>query len=378
MLSFQQLTTPVTSDQMEEEIIQRLSEIGFSSRGWQSGSPQLSMVKLLAWLSSRFTVYADAIARAGVNDTATGDFLKRYSLSQYQNTKKPAVAEQQLIRHTTLAGQGPYPVDIGDLKATDGKTVYVNIEAGTLTSAAPVNLIYEAEIPGAAGHAGPNTIVDLVSTVAGVTITNPDAIPVRGGADEESDKSLRERNSTRWATLAIDMPADGYRNVALGVDGIERVAVDDTNPRGPGTVDVYVAGAAGPADPGAQANAQLAIDKRRSVTAKSSGITSGVIVQLPSTVSVVVAGIVYVDASYIAGAQDLVRAAVEDYINAVDIGGESLDGVHRGITEDGITAAIRAVTGVKNVDLTAPLADLPLNAFDLAVPNTSALFAQVL
>ena len=62
------------------------------------------------------------------------------------------------------------------------------------------------------------------------------------GTDNQSDTSLHIANETKWATLAIGAPtADRYINTVIKADpSLEDIVVNGSNPRGPGTVDVYV------------------------------------------------------------------------------------------------------------------------------------------
>lgn len=369
MLSYEQLSTPTTEAEAEAAIIARLSELGLASTGWQSGSVQLTFVKLFAWLWAEITTFIAALVIGVFNDTATGEFLTRFSASHYDNTRSPAVAAQYSVRFTTAAGEGPHSVEIGEIVVSNGLYEYRNTEAGTLTSAAPVSLVCEAEIAGEDGGTAVNTITTMVTPIAGVTCTNPDLAPVRAGANEESDDELRERNVAGWSELAIDMPADGYKGVALRVESVARAAVDDTNPRGPGTVDVYVAGESTLVGAPVLANVQLALDARRSVVADVDALD-------PTPVTVTVAGIVYVRSSYASSALVAIRDAVETLINTAQIGGSTLGGSVRGIAEDEIIATIRAISGVVDVDLTDPTADIELDPFDLAVADVTGITVQ--
>lgn len=365
-LSYAQIDAGTTEAEAEAEIIQRLSELGFASKGWQSGSVQLTIgVKIPAWIYSKWSVFAQTILRGMHNETATGEFLTRFSKSQYDNTRKPAIAAQYTVRHTTASGEGPHSVAIGDLIATDGISVYRNIEGGTLTSAATVDLVYECEIPGSDGNTNDGAIVTLTTPLAGVTITNPAPSQVIAGADEEQDPELVVRNTTRWGTLSINQTGDGWRNVALSVTGVGRSAVDDTNPRGPYTLDLYIAGATSAAGSGLAAAVQALVDERKSPT------DDIVTLDAPST-AVVVSGNYYYQTGK-TGVPAAVQSAIEAYVNASPIGGYQLTSSLKGIDRAGITGAIRSVSGVTNVDLTAPTSDIILPSFNIAAVNTAAL-----
>jgi uncharacterized phage protein gp47/JayE len=368
MLSFEQLSTPITSAQAEEEIIQRLSELGFASRGWQSESMQLTLgVKLPAWLYSRFTVYVSSVVVGMFNDSATGDLLTRFSASHYDNTRVPAVAAQYTVRHTVASGQGPHTgIQVGDLIASNGTKTYRNITTDDLTSAATVDLVYEAEEPGQDSNTADGTLNFLVTSLAGVTITNPANSIVQAGANEESDESLKIRNPARWSGLSIESPADHYRGLALTVAGIGRCEVDDTNPRGPYTLDVYVAGPNAAAGETARAEVEALLDTQRSPTADVEVIE-------PTTQTITVAGTVYVNRAYSSSAPAAVVAAIEAHVNTIAIGGAQLTESQKGVAEDGVKEAIRGVAGVQNVNLTSPVADVTITGFRLAVANTAGL-----
>jgi uncharacterized phage protein gp47/JayE len=374
MLSFQQLNTPYTEAQAEAVIIQRLSEIGFASKGWQSGSAQLTFVKLGAWGFSAGSRVVQALLRAAFNELSTGDFLTRFSYSHYDNIRAHAVAFRYACTLTVAAGEGPHTVEAGDIVATNGVHFYRNVDDGgvtypvDLTDAAPVMLTLEAEKPGRDQAAGDGTITTLVTSLAGVTIDNPEPSLIRAGSDEESDAALRARNRTKWALLAVDMPEDGYTNTALGALPNGRIAVDSSNPRGPGTVDIYIAGESDAAGVDDVTAVDEAIQARRAVTADVEVIAA-------AATSVVVSGIVYARAPATIPA---VREAVKSYVNALPIGGMRLTPSTNGVPEDGITAAIHSVAGVQNVDLTSPLVDIHLPDFGIARATDGTLAGLVM
>lgn len=367
MLSYQQVTTPATSAQTETEIISRLAELGFASKGWQSGSIQLTFVKIMAWMYSRFTVFAATFAASVLNDTAADESLTRFSASHYDNTRTAAVAAQYNARFTVAAGEGPHTFAAGDVIISNGRYQYRNVAGATITDAAPSDLTVEAEIVGSAPNTADSTITTLVTPLAGVTVTNPPPSQVRAGADEEQDDVLRRRNTTKWAQLSIEMPGDGYVNLALEVAGVERVKVDATNPSGPGTFDVYIASANGLAGGVELAAVQDIIDARRSVSSIGTAKHTPV---YPLTVS----GVVYYRAST-PGAAAAIDPTVEDYLETLPIGGELFTDVLTGLTPDGIISVIRGIDGVVNVDLLTPATDLVLP--DFAIVQVTVTISKV-
>ncbi len=87
------------------------------------------------------------------------------------------------------------------------------------------------------------------------------------GVDEEADAELRERFSLAWDELSLGGTAAAVRSWAASVDGVTSVIVDEDQPRGAGTVDVYIMGQTGMPSPTLIATVQDVVDDRRPVTA---------------------------------------------------------------------------------------------------------------
>src|SRR5690606_23973021 len=169
----------------------------------------------------------------------------RLSRSRFGNERNPALATQRKLTLACAAGEGPHTIGLGDLVATDadGHT-FRNIEGLdivypiTLASGGTVTLLFEAEIAGAAHNVANGNVNALVTTLAGVTISAD--VLYRAGQDEESDERLRARNASKVATRALEPIRDTIENLALeAAPAVTAVGIDDENPRGAGTFDVY-------------------------------------------------------------------------------------------------------------------------------------------
>lgn len=247
----------VSREEARQTFLDMLDGIGFAATSWQEGSIPLALVEVAADFWSRGTKIAVAVKGFGLNDTAQGEALRRFSLSHYQNTKLAAVAAQRLVTLECEAGEGPHTIDVNDVVITDaaGK-LWRNVEdpdgnspasyPATIPSGGTLQIIVEADEPGAHNpEAGGVSI--LVSTYAGVTVVDDQIL--RRGTDEERDERLRERNALKWSLLtrfgSIDEAAVA---LALGAsEGVSRVAVHSRAPRGDGTFDVYITGDTGAA-----------------------------------------------------------------------------------------------------------------------------------
>ena len=102
----------------------------------------------------------------------------------------------------------------------------------------------EAEEYGAASNVTTGQIVEQVTPIPGVEVSNASDWLISEGADKETVKQLSERYTFAW--LGLDGTNKyAYMGWALGVKGVIAATVHDQHPRGQGTVDVVIKGAAG-------------------------------------------------------------------------------------------------------------------------------------
>ena len=118
-------------------------------------------------------------------------------------------------------------------------TAEVVLEAGELFVDAPA----EALEPGRSGNAAAGTIRILTACPVGITgCTNP--APFAGGSGQEDDESLRSRILESYQRLPNGANAAWYEQTAMSHDGVAAARAVG-RARGIGTVDVYIATAAG-------------------------------------------------------------------------------------------------------------------------------------
>ncbi len=373
--------------QLEIDILQSL---GFNATSWQEGSVQLTFLEMGATLYSNLTELTAAITSFGFNSTSEGDALTLFSDSNYDNQRFVATNTVGTIEHTTIVGAGPYVIVVGQLVVQDDINgfTYRNTTAGTFTSGSTVSLTYQAEQSGAAKNVSNNTIATLNTPLAGVSVNNPGpgggVIWVTGaGIDSEEDGDIRVRNTTRWATLTITAPEDAYNNIVRNsTAAITRSTVDGNNPRGPGTVDIYIAGPLGavsggfvPVPPGVppfsdQQTAQIAVDLKRPVTADPD-------VLLPTEVAVPFTATVFITAALDTPAErTAIEQALVDFINGQPIGGTDFGG--GGIIPFAIISqTVTDFASVQNITWSTPTADIALATTELATvaagPGTDPL-----
>ena len=366
-------------DECKADILSMLSLLGFSATSWQEGSVPAALVQIGALVWSRTSAVAVALRDMAHNDTATGDTLTRLSASVFDNARTGAVAAEYTIRVSCSAAAGPYTIALGGLVVTDGTHTYRNVDDGdtayphTLASGTLVALQFQAETPGAASSVTATDIDTLVTALAGVTLSGQTQLVA--GVDAESDVSLRARNRSKWGSLAIDAVKLGVTNLVLDtVPGITRVAVDDSNPDGPGTFRVYCASKYGTAAGADVTAARTAVRARvfdggnvcsaYSATANTIAVT-GTVWYAPQLTS--------------AETSTACKSALREYLASVPIGGVQIgSGMVGTVPLNELENALRSMTiggvpAVRAVRLTLPTGDTTISETQVPVLGTVTL-----
>lgn len=366
-----ELRTRITRAQATDTLVGILTGLGFPTASWGPNSVPRALLEVASVCVEYGSNYAATIADFGFLATSWGAGLTEFAGSHYSLTRIAATRGKYSFTLTTAAGSGPYTIAAGALVVTDGKVTARNDAAVTLTSSAPVAVACTSDVIGTTGALSISPLPTLGTPLAGVTITA--ASQTTAPQDEETDTALRQRCQTRWADLSIETTDDGVisciRNSGTG--SIQRVKVDSTNPRGAGTVDVYCATSIGAPGGTELTAARTALDERVMGTVGGSSSYQWQVVGA-SPVTITWAWTVYLTPG---AAADTVKAAVEaaigSYVNALDIGGMTLDnGVTRFVPRNKLIALIQSVPGVSHVVLTDPSGDVSLTSSQVAVPGS--------
>ena len=377
----------LTHDQGKQDLLVMLEAQGFQGSAWQEGDPALFGVEIGAEIESRNSKYAVFLRDMGLNATATGEALTKLSKSHFGNDRNPAVETQRSITLACAATSGPYVINVGDLVLTEpGGQTFRNVAGlsfsypANLTSGGSLTLLFEAEVAGAAGNVANDTVTQFVTTLAGVTVT--DDTLYRTGENEESDERLRLRNETTAATRSLEPIDDTIENLVLELDAtLVTPGINSTNPRGPGTFDVYLAQELTTAS-GAQVLAvQAALDAR--VMGDTSGAANtrpGYAIAAPTLALDLIGTVYYAPTFAAADVQTGVLAALTAYLKTIPMGGfdyapgladvvpkNELENVIRSATVNGQAGAIRTVS------LSTPSGDVSVSAFEKVIQGTWAL-----
>lgn len=373
-LSITQLLSPTTRDEARATIIANLDSVGFAASSWQEGSVQRDILEIVSVVWADLSSAVKVLTSAVFLDLSSGSLLTGLAKSHFSIERKAAIRARHTVNLTAAATAGPYAIAAGDLVVAHEATGHThrNVTGGVLAAGGTLPVTFEAEVAGSSRNAAPGELTVLVTPLAGVTCTNP-AGPTLNGEDEESDASLKVRCKARWPLLAIELPGDGYAGVALAVSSVARVEVDATNPGGPNTLDVYVAGSDATAGALVVDAVQAAIDNRKAPAAIVSVLPAlEQVVNVTATVHVVAA-------ENTSAKQSEIEESARDYINAQAIGGLVLPPSTSGVLDrDSLIGAIKAVAGVVAVAMSVPNADVPIPAHTIAkVGSITLTFTSV-
>ena len=330
MTTWAEATTAKSSDTLRAELFAALAAEGVDLAGFDDASPQRVLVELQARASSAeqqirvayaFAAFLSTAARSGSGfvDRAVASF----DLSNGTGGKGRILATkaQALWRLTAAAGAGAIVVSARELKAqaNDGK-LYTNVNAAPVTvpSGGSALCLFEADVAGAAGNQNPGAVTKLVTAKPGLSVSNAAGSPspsvVVTARDAESDDALIARALGRWATLGAGWTRPSFDYwIPLASTSVTRWDVDEANPQGPGTIEVILANAAGPATGGeiAAVAAKLGAIDVKPLGTGALTVSAAVAVPLSITASIV---------SAVPGAAALVQANLDALLDAYPLG----------------------------------------------------------
>ena len=300
-------------------------------------------------------VQADWVTRQAFPQTAEGEYLD-YHAQLRSLERKPALPAQGTVRFTAgEAAQSDRTVPQGTVCMTAGLVRFATTQAAVLPAGElTVDVPVQALEPGTAGNVSAQTVVSMAVAPMGIaSCTNPQAFA--GGADGEGDEELRARILDTFRRLPNGANAAFYEQGALSFDQVAAAAVIP-KPRGLGSVDVIVSTLAG--TPGEELLEQLQdyFEQRREIAVD-------VQVKAPTPVTVNVAVQVKAKGGWDkTQVLDQVEETLESWFDGKLLGQDVL--LAR------LGSLIYGCDGVENYAVSAPAADLAVDADELPVLGT--------
>lgn len=354
-LSLADLQTPLSPESVRTVVEQILTCLSFPVTAWQAEANARAFVELSSRLAAEQSKTVALLAKMVHLDTADGEFLDAKMASDYDELRLPAVAAVFPVRFVN-SGAATYPVVAAQIvvRAKNGRT-FSNTVGGTLTTLTTQTLAVKAEVAGSAGNVTAQEL-ELVTPFAGVRAFFDGAL-TSAGSDQESDANARERCKTKWATLRTEKINAGLLNlVRTAVPALHGISIDDENPRGPGTVDVYLAADTATAGGADVIAVQAALDG--ALFGTGTVVQAGLAIAAP-TAAFSLAATVYTRGVNETDTLNLLIAAWRAFLLTVPVGGFDLSpGPDNIILNEQITTYLAAnVPGIVSITITTPSVD---------------------
>lgn len=339
---------------------------GFPVTSWQPFSTARSLVENDAEAMADLYQLVEGITRGGYLKTAEGRWLDLFAESFYGLSRSQGTFTTGSVVLTDATGQGPFTKQPGEIiVATAGGLRFVNLNAVTIPLSGSVTATMKAESAGAAYNVANGTIVAVLSSLPGVTSNNPD--PGSGtwlltqAVDIESDELLRQRCSARWPALGTGTTASVYESWAKEASTSVTKATARVGTV-PGTVTLVLAGNGG----GVAGPVVTAVNDYLETRQP---LAISVIVSSAASLAVTVTGDVFVGSALVVQATAEASLALQQLIADTPIGGT--------LYLSAIIEAIMSASGVRNVVLSAPVADVALTTLQVATLTQSLTFIGV-
>jgi hypothetical protein len=157
--------------------------------------------------------------------TSKSNGLSLFAKSQYNVDRQMGQIAQGIARLISSPAAPLYNILPGDITiGTQGpasnQKLYTNITGGVLAPNGTLDLTFRAATIGSAYNISNVTPLDLKTSLAGVTVSNPIYPPAAtwitlAGSDEESDEALLARCLARWSTIGAECNIEAMTYFAL-------------------------------------------------------------------------------------------------------------------------------------------------------------------
>lgn len=352
--------------------------IGLPVSSWQPGDPSRALFKLEAEkLGGPLEDTVIGFIKSGFLDYAEGVWLKVQAKQGFGvDVPDPTYASGSLV--LTNSGGGVFedlqPGDITFRNVVTGKT-YRNTTGGDLLAGPGTTLMvsFEADEPGSASSAAAGEVAEIVTTMIGVTCTNP--IAAIGTDEQPREETIRQCRAKQDARSPMG-PKGAYTSVA--VDSKRTGRSDVTRARSFGRSDIgettlYLAGPSGAVSEPARQAVEDAILRWSTPLTITPIVLSAESVVIPVSYELWV----YADSNKSADElEDDVESALEQMMAARDIGGDIIPPASGAIYKTLIESTIRGVNPAAfRVAVSVPASDTPIAQHQ--VPALGAVTAMI-
>lgn len=276
-------------------------------------------VRLKVLAGEVFNVYSsfEWLKRQMFASTASGEYLDYIAAERGITRREATKASGSLTFYVEEFSSTPILIPQGTVVATTGKNpvrIYTAEDAVIPDNTGSVTVHAEVETAGFSGNILvrsellPINVPQEISRIANLS-------RFTGGADAESDASLRERIKESYVCVPNCVNKAYYQKLAESVEGVDKAGVV-TYARGAGTINIYVSAFDGDVDPETLDEVAEAVSREREINLDVR-VVDAVSLSYDMTMSVKgKAG--YTDEEI----TELCTEAFEGYISTIPIGGK--------------------------------------------------------
>lgn len=251
-----------------DTILKRMQDEFQSLSGYSADDASDIGIRLKVLAGEIFSIqtYADWLKRQMFPQTAGGEQLDFHAQQRGLARKAAQKAEGLLLFSTEKEAETDLYIPQGCVCSTQGKDPvrFVTTQGGIIKKGNKTLYLYaQAVQAGGVANVLKDTVTVIVTPPAGINkVTNPSAM--EGGMDAEGDDTLRRRILAHIREVPNGTNRAYYQNAAESFEGVYSANVVPKG-RGAGTVDIYLAGRAAPAESGLVARVQEYMNKVREV-----------------------------------------------------------------------------------------------------------------
>ena len=341
-------------EELTEQTVTELAEEGFVITNFFPGGVFNMLLMIVLRLKIEFTLLLRTILNNMMVRHASGTWLD-INAANYSRVRKLAEKAQGLVTITRTSATDPVRIAKGHvfktIKDINGEELRFFVLEDTVLQRGveSIDVVVEAEREGAKYNVPQGQISRSLIYLGEVSITNGEHWLTHEGSDTEGEEAFRERILRSWADLAQRPIADAYRNAAESVPGVLFARVDDQLPRGQGTLDVIVTGAAGDAT-------ESLLEAVRTEVDKIIGPSDNILVKSSENVTQPIELTLYLSPSVSAEDADSQATAAMTHLLSLRTG-RSFNELY---LADIIHAAKMAVSELRNVRVITPQEDIIL------------------
>lgn len=339
----------------------------FQVRSWQPFDTGRVLLETVAVaLASFYRLIRNAIA-GGFGRYASDEWVDVWAYEFYDEERREGAQAKHRVVLTDVLGSGPHAITAGKfwVVSSTGKR-FTAEETVTLPKDGTVSLTVVAESAGSDFNVAIGSIQTLITTLPGVTVSNPDmgngTSLVQQGTNRETRDELYQRCRLKWNTLS-KIGTDGlYEYWAKNASTqVTRVAVLRSLTVA-GEVDVVLAGPSGGVSSAVVGVVDAALQDNALPLTNTINTQSAVNYVLPVTATL------WCQAGYEGTVVAAAESALVLYLQTVPLGGKVRDGA--------MIAALMSASGMVDVDLTWP-GDIQLLRTQVVVPGTMTLTPSI-